>query len=190
MIAGRRPAVLHIVKMYIGENSLPDVLFQDCGTGLLRQSGPQSAQARELVQLLADVLNAFGDQFACQLALRFRGEDFLGGSDGGLCGGTTHVGGGLRFGLGDLGFGHLGAAGDKIFNLCLGLEGKPFGFGLGTGNDVLRFAFGGLPFALIFGQQLGGLVPQATCFVEFCLDTRRAVVQRLSKRAVHAEITE
>lgn len=46
MIAGRRPAVLHMVKMYIGENSLPDALFQDCGTGVPCAAGFQTLSAR------------------------------------------------------------------------------------------------------------------------------------------------
>lgn len=33
MIAGQGPAVLHMVKMYSGENSLPGVPLLDCGTG-------------------------------------------------------------------------------------------------------------------------------------------------------------
>jgi len=33
MIAGQGPAVLHMVKMNSGENSLPNVLFWDRGTG-------------------------------------------------------------------------------------------------------------------------------------------------------------
>jgi len=117
-------------------------------------------------------------------------KDFLGGSDGGLRGGATHVGGGLRLGLGDLGFGHLGAARDKIFNLCLGLDCQPLRFGLGAGNDVLRLAFCSLPLPLIFGQQLGSLVLQAPRLIEFGLDPPGAVVQRLSQRAMHADITE
>ena len=45
-------------------------------------------------------------------------EYLLGGGDGGFGGGAAHVGGGLRFGLGDLGFRHLGAAGDEFLDLA------------------------------------------------------------------------
>src|ERR1019366_10214588 len=70
---------------------------------------PLVYESAPLVQLVADVVDALGDQLAGELALGFLGEHLGGGGEGGLCRGATHVGGGLRFGLGDLDLGHLGA---------------------------------------------------------------------------------
>ena len=111
-----------------------------------------------LVQLLADVLDALGDQSPASLPLVSAVRIFSAAATAASAAAAAHVGGGLRLGLGDLGFGHLGAAGDEILDLGLGLDRQPLGFGLGAGDDVLRLAFGGLPLALIFGQQLRRLV--------------------------------
>ena len=91
---------------------------------------------------------------AASLPLVSCAEDLLGGGDGGFGGGAAHVGRGLRLGLGDLGLGHLGAAGDEFLDLGLGLDGEPLGLGLGAGDDLLRLALGLVALALIVGQQL------------------------------------
>ena len=77
-----------------------------------------------------------------RLAFGFLAQHFGGGGDGGFGGGAAHVGGGLRFGLGDLDLGHLGAARDEFLDLGLGFDGEPLGLGLGAGDDLLRLALG------------------------------------------------
>ena len=66
------------------------------------------------------------------------GQDFLGGGDCGIGSGAAHVGGRLGLCLGDLGLGHLGAAGDEFLALGLGFDRQPLGFRLGAGDDGLR----------------------------------------------------
>src|SRR6478735_1043415 len=143
-----------------------------------------------LVQFLADVVDAFGDQIACELALRLGTENLLGCRDGCFGGRTTNVGSSLRFGLRDLGFGHLRAPGDKVLDPDLGLGGHTLGFGFRAGDDVLRLAFGSLAFALILGQQLRRFVLELASLVKFGLDARRAVVERLCDHPMHAEIAQ
>ena len=99
-----------------------------CETASKQIKGAQIA----LVQLFADVFDALGDQLAGELAFGFRAEDFLGGGNGGFGSGAADVGGCLRLGLGDFGLGHLGASGDEILDLRLGLGGQPLGFGFGA----------------------------------------------------------
>src|SRR4249920_1268703 len=149
----------------------------------------QPGNAR-LVQLLADVVDALGDQVARELALRLGAENFLRGSDGGIGSRAADVGGGLRFGLCNLGFGHLCAPRDKVLDPGLGLGGHALSFGFRAGDDVLRLAFGGLALALIFGQQLRRFVLELASLVKFGLDARRAVIERLCDHPMHAEIAQ
>src|SRR6185437_5880031 len=72
----------------------------------------------------------------------------------------------------------------------LGFDGEPFGLGLGAGDDLLRFAFGLAPFALVVGQQLGGLVLQLAGLVELGLDAAGSLVERFGEHAVDAEIAK
>ena len=59
------------------------------------------------------------------------------------------IGRGLGLGLGDLDLGHLGAAGDELFDLRLGFDGHAGGVFLGAGDDALRFGFGGVAAPLV-----------------------------------------
>ena len=52
------------------------------------------------------------------------------------------------------------------------------------------FAFSGLPFALIFRQELGRLVLELARFVELSLDAAGTIVQRFRRHLVDAEIAQ
>ena len=97
---------------------------------------------------------------SADLALGGLAEDLLGGGDGGFRRGGAHVGDGLRLGLGDLGLGHLGAAGDEFLDLGLGLGGEALGLGAGAGDDRLGLALGLAALALVLGEQRLRLVAQ------------------------------
>src|SRR6188768_2979406 len=143
-----------------------------------------------LVQLLADVVDALGDQIARELALCLGAENFLRGGDSGFGSRAADIGGGLRFGLCDLGFGHLCSPRDKVLDPDLGLGGHALGFGFRAGDDVLCLAFGGLALALIFGQQLRRFVLELAGLVKLGLDAPRAVIERFRDHPVHAEIAQ
>ena len=55
---------------------------------------------------------------------------------------AAHVGERLGLGLGDLGFRHLGAAGDELLDLALGLAGETLGLDPGADDDGLGFLLG------------------------------------------------
>src|SRR5262245_47391820 len=167
-------ALVHILELDSGDN-----LRADCPPGTQR-----------LVQLFADVVDALGNQVACELALRLGTENLLRGGNGGFGRRAANFGGGLRFGLRDLGFGHLCASRDKVLDPGLGFGGHSLGLGFRAGDDVLRLAFGGVAFALIFGQKLCRLVLKFAGFVELALDTRRPVIERLRYHSMHAEIAK
>ena len=104
---------------------------------------------------------------------------FSAAADGGFGGGGAHVGDRLRFGLRDLGLGHLGAARDELFHLGLGFGGDPLGLGLGALDDAGGLGLGLALLALIFGEQLLRLFLQAARFVELGLDALGALVERV-----------
>src|SRR6185437_13154251 len=145
---------------------------------------------RSLVQLLANVFDPFGEKLASQLALGFDVQDLFRSGDCGFGGGTADVRRCLRFRLGDLGFSHRSASSHEIFDPRLGLRCKPFGFGLGAGDDFFRFAFGGVLLSLIFRQQLSCFVLELARFVELGADAAGTIVQRLRHHVVHAEIAQ
>ncbi len=94
--------------------------------------------------------------------------------------GGTDVGQRLGLGQRDLALGGLGAAGDKIFHLGLGLGRDALGLGFRRGDDVLRLALGAGVAGLVLGEQLGGLVLETAGVVELGLDAVAAVIERLS----------
>ena len=103
---------------------------------------------------------------------------------------ATHVGKRLRLRLGNLGFRHLGAAGDELFHLHLGLGGKPLGLGLGAGRDGLGLLFSVAPLALGFRQDRLRFIAQASRLVELGLDAGRAPVERAENLVVDAVFRE
>ena len=70
------------------------------------------------------------------------GQHLLGGRHGGFRRCRAHVGDRLRFGLRDLGLGHLGAARDELFHLGLRFGRDPLGLGLGALDDRGRLFVG------------------------------------------------
>src|SRR5207249_234436 len=82
-------------------------------------------------------------------------------------GSGTVVGQRLGLGEGDLALGGLGAAGDEVFHLGLGLDRDAFGFGPGIGDDFLGLALGAGAAGLVFTEQLGGLLLETAGVVKF-----------------------
>src|SRR5262245_3349899 len=145
---------------------------------------------RSLVQLLADVFDAFGEKLASQLALGFDAQDLFRCGYGSFGGGTADIRRCLCFRLRDLGLSHRSASGHEILDPRLGLCRKPFSLGLGTGEDFLRFAFGGVLLSLIFGQELSCFVLELARFVELGADAAGTIIQRLRHHVMHAEIAQ
>src|SRR6185295_17523683 len=88
---------------------------------------------------------------------RFR-QDGRGGFDRGVGGGGADIGQRLGFGERDLALGGLGAAGDEVFHLGLGLGRDALGFGPGVGDDFLGLALRAGAAGLVLAEQLGGLL--------------------------------
>src|SRR4249920_3032696 len=130
------------------------------------------------VQLGANFGNALGEQVVGDGALDRLRQDGRGGRDRGVGGGGANVGQRLGFGEGDLALGGLGATGDEVFHLGLGLDRDALGFGLGVRDDLLGLTLGAAALGLVFGEQLGGVFLQTPCLVELGLDALGAVIER------------
>ena len=74
--------------------------------------------------------------------------------------------------------------------MTLRLGGEPLGLGLGVGDDRLGLALGLALLALVFGEQLAGLVAQAAGLVELGLDAGAALVERVDDLLVDADIDQ
>src|SRR5215471_48454 len=148
------------------------------------------SRCEKLVQLLANVFDTFGEKLASQFALGFHVQDLFRGGNGSVGGGAADVRHCLRFCLRDLSFSHCGASSHEILDPRLSFRGKPFGFGLGAGDDFFRFGFCGVLLFLIFRQELSCFVLELTRFVELGADATGTIVQRLRHHIVHAEISQ
>jgi len=80
--------------------------------------------------------------------------------EGSVGGGTAHFGGGLRLGLGDLGLGQLGAAGDEFLDLGLGVGRHALGFR--AFDQPAQRGIIELKFDAVFGRKAMG---EHLCFV-------------------------
>src|SRR5205823_45912 len=118
----------------------------------------------------ANLGNTLGQQVIGERALDRLRQDRRRRRHRGIGGCRTNVGDRLRFGECDFALGGLGAAGDEIFHLGLGLGRDALGFDFGVGDDLLGLALGAGTLGLVLGEQRGGLVLEAAGVVEFGLD--------------------
>src|SRR6201996_5324074 len=129
-----------------------------------------------LVQLRANFRDALGQQVVGDLALDRLRQDGGGRGDRGIGRRRTDIGDRLGFGQRNLAFRGLGAAGDEIFHLGLGLGRDALGLGLRAVDDVPGLAFGAGVTGLVFGEQLGGVLLEAAGVVELAPDALGAMV--------------
>src|SRR5262249_44717729 len=154
-----------------------------------QEAGGRIAIARdELIQLGLRVADALADQVVGDFALHGLTEHFFRRGDRGLGGGGAHLGDRLALGLRDLLLRHLGAARAALLGLALGLGRDPLGLGARAGDDLLRVLLGLPAFLLRLGEDRLRLVAQLTGFVELLRDAIAAIVERLDRRLVHAEL--
>src|SRR6478672_3845081 len=106
-----------------------------------------------LVQLGANLGNALGQEVIGHRTFYRLRQDRRRRRHRGIGGSGTDVSERLRFGERDLALGGLGAAGDEVFHLGLGLGRDALGFGLGVSNDFLGLAFGAGAAGLVFREQ-------------------------------------
>ena len=103
------------------------------------------------VQLGFEVADGPRDERVGRRAVGRLDQDRLGRRNGDVGGCGADVSKRLRFCLGDLGFRHLGAAGDELLKLRLGLRSHAVSFDTGVENDRLGHLFGFTLPAPIFG---------------------------------------
>ena len=85
-----------------------------------------------LVELRLHVGDALGDQVVGDLALGGLGRIFSAAATAASAAAARTSATACASAWRDLGLGHLGAAGDELFHLGLGLGGDPLGLGLGA----------------------------------------------------------
>src|SRR5690606_24646009 len=135
--------------------------------------------AKGSVELGLDLVQPGGEGGFTGLAGHLAAQDALGGLGGSLRSRGANLGLGLALGLRDLLLGGLGAAGDEVSQLHFGFRREALGLLIGGGDDLGGLGLGGLALGIVLGEQLLGLLTQATGFRQLLRDLLAASVERL-----------
>src|SRR5690606_8157096 len=141
------------------------------------------------VEAIADVGDGLVDDLTA-LGVHFIAQHGAGCFDGEVGGAGTHFSDGLSFGLGDLVFHRLGAAGDEVCQGSLCFGGEADSLFLGSSDDVFGFSLGSNALLLIFGEQGGGFLTQALGLGDVSLDLGDLLVEHGADDTRYADVDQ